>query len=281
MKTFSSYHHQIQGFEDVSATVKVVEKIAASSVHVLKQDVLALNTYVRNLEQTLAELALFYPKATHPFVQAKPEGKRALILFTGDKGLVGGLWHKMINLYLEKKETYQAVFLVGEKGKRYLAEERIEIASPFSVNDRDTEDQKIDRLMQNVFEAFRQGTWSHIDIAYPKFISLVEQEPTILPFLPFSFRPNKTKETAIGIPIFEPSRSHLFETLIQKYIDVFFRGLVMEAALSEDAARMIAMEHASQKTDEFVDKFKFAFRKDRRRSITQKQLERFSAHKHV
>ena len=133
MKTYLAYKNQIQGFKDVSETVKTVEKIAASSVHFLKQEVNNLNVYTSEIEKVLARLSLFYQKEDHPLLQKRNIKEKALIILTGDKGLVGGLWHKIINSFLEDiKKRYQSVIAVGAKGENYLREENIQTIKGFT-----------------------------------------------------------------------------------------------------------------------------------------------------
>ena len=86
-------------------------------------------------------------------------------------------------------------------------------------------------------------------------------------------------EPRSGLPIFEPSKKEVFKALTQKYIGMFFRKIVMETKLSELSARTVAMEHASAKTDELIKKISLNYLKERRRAITQKQLESFAVHK--
>ena len=54
MKSYLVYKNQMQGVKDVSETVKTVEKIAASSVHFLKQEVSNLNGYAAEVDHLAA-----------------------------------------------------------------------------------------------------------------------------------------------------------------------------------------------------------------------------------
>ena len=83
------------------------------------------------------------------------------------------------------------------------------------------------------------------------------------------------------MPIFEPSKANFFNRLLQKYIGIYFHKLMIETKLSELSARTIAAENASDKTNEFIKKLTFDFMKERRKYVTQKQLESFSVHKMI
>ncbi len=289
MKTYSAYKTQISEFKDVSETVKTVEKIAASSVHFLKREVSNLDSYAAEIEGALSRLSLFGPKKENPLLREKNAGKRAVVVITGDRGLVGGLWHAVTAAFLDKNGRGEYVIPMGEKGENYLKEENVPIFNALKAGDEGA-------AADYIFSGFKKGSFSRVDILYPKFFSLADQRPSFIPFLPFDFKSleiggyggknaprresgGKTPGIADGLPIFEPSKQKIFGNLLQKYIGVFFRKIALEAKLSELSARTVAMEHAADKTDKLVGKLNIDYAKERRRSVTQRQLESFAAHK--
>ena len=285
MKTYSAYKNQIREFKDVSETVKTVEKIAASSVHFLKREVSNLDAYALEIERALARLSLFHPNGKHPLLRKKKKGKTAVAIITGDKGLVGGLWHAIIGAFLEKNWRGELVIAIGKKGENYLKEENMPVFSVLKTDDAGS-------AADYIFSEFKKSSFSRVDILYPQFLSLARQKPNFIRFLPFEFTslgidgkaPREKARRgagngADGLPIFEPSKQKIFENLLRKYIGVFFRKIIMEAKLSELSARTVAMERAADKTDKLVSKLSLDYTKERRRAVTQRQLESFSAHK--
>ncbi|MDP3970094.1 MAG: FoF1 ATP synthase subunit gamma [bacterium] len=270
---------QIYGFQDVSETVKTVEKIAASFVHTLKQEVSNLHAYKFEIENVLSQLLVYYKKREHPLLQKNSTGTKALVILTGNKGLVGGLWHSIINKYLEKNKEYQSIVTIGTKGKKFLEEERIGVINDFTYFSDIPSEEEIINMTNYFFEKYKKGSFSQVDILFPQFVSFAEQTPQIIPFLPFVFTLNEDMSNKEGLPIFEPSKQKVFHMLLQKYIGVYFYSIIIEAKLSEFSARTIAMEHAAVKTSELVEQLLLDYEKEKRRTVTQNQLESFVAHK--
>ncbi|NOY35321.1 MAG: hypothetical protein GXP44_00055 [bacterium] len=290
MKSYIIYKNQTEGLGDVSETVKTVEKIAASAVHFLRQKVSALDAYTAETEKALARLSLFYRKEGHPLLRERREGERALVVLTGDKGLVGGLWHKIVNAVLENPGRHQSFIAIGAKGGNYLKEENASApVMPFAGFSDAPEEEEIKSVTDYIFGEFKKGNFSRVDILHPGFVSLTEQLPVFTPFLPFEFglaeeagsgeSGGGRAAAGEGLPIFEPSKQELFDELLRKYIGVFFRKIIMETKLSEFSARTVAMERAASKTGELIKKLKVDYAKERRRRITQGQMESFAAHK--
>ena len=252
---------------------------------------------------------MFYQKKNHSLLKKRTIGEKAFVILTGDKGLVGGLWHEVINAVLENVKQYQSFIVIGVKGENYLKEENIPIIKLFTPSEisnysdkNATEDDLYEQpksptevtyffgvppkewaehITNYIFNEFKKGTFSRVDILYPQFISLAEQTPNLIPFLPFEFKfkKNEEKKSGEGLPIFEPSKQEIFNKLLQKYIIIFFRKIIIETKLSELSARTVAMEHATTKIEKLIQKLALDYTKERRRIITQRQLESFIAHK--
>ncbi len=278
MESYKSYQNQLHGFKDVSESVKTVEKIAASSIHFLKDNVTELNKYTDNIEHTLSRLSLFYKKKEHFLLQKRDVGEKVLIVVTGNKGLVGGLWHNVVNKFLEKNKSYNSIITIGTKGEFYLKEENFSILKSFDYFFKSSQDEEIKEIINYIFEKFKNKSFSKVDILYPQFISLAEQSPEIISFLPFQFELSDKKESE-GFPIFESSKKDIFNNLLDKYIGIFFYKIIIESRLSELSARTIAMEHATIKTEGIIKDIKLTYTKQRRKIVTQRQIESFVAHK--
>ncbi len=274
MKKYLEYKNEIQGLDDVLKTIKATEKIAASYTGLLKKESKNLEIYKASLDDILSRLLIYFDQVKHPFLTEKKEGKNLLIIITGDKGLVGNLYHNIINTYLKQKNDYQIVASVGKKGFSYLNEEKIETVGSFSFSGEIPQQEEIKNITEYIFSEFQRDDVKTIDILYGKFISLSEQQPTITNLLPFKFETNE-ENIDKGFPIFEPSKQENFDRLIKKYIEVFSYKIIIEAKLSEISARTIDTEHSSEKIKRTITNLKIEYSKTRRGDITQRQIENF------
>lgn len=274
MKSVIAYRNQMRGYADVLGTVKTVEKVAASRVHTLKIEVAAQKEYIQHIEQVLKRLMSFYSPRQNPFLTPAKTGKKVLLLCTSDKGLVGGLWHRSVSLFLSQHTNYDTCFGLGQKGIRYLSEEHITIETSLS-KEWENGPRQTESIFSFIRDRYLDGTFKQVDILYPQFENLGNQKPIIATFLPFPFILQPTMGE--GIPIFDPSAERVFNHLLSKYITAHFTQLMLETTLSELAARTISMEHASAKTSVLIASLRSASAKEKTRILTQKQLESFSA----
>ncbi len=277
MKPYLEFKNEIVGLNDVLSTVKMVEKISASNIHMLKSTVAAHISYQTSISDMMGRLLQFMHATDDPLLHVAPDRPTALVLLTGNKGLVGGLNHGLIEELMDTRKD-AAVIAVGKKGERYCAEEGIKIAKEFETQKDLPTEAEISEISRFVIEAFLDGTYGRIDIIYPQYVSLTVQTPQRTTFLPFDFTPPENDET-LGFPIFGASRKAVFTWLLKRYVEIAFVRVLLEAKLSELSARTVETEQAAEKTRKIIKATQLDFFKTRRRSLTQKQLESFAVHK--
>ena len=283
MQTYLKFKNEIAGLKDVAETVKSTEKIAAAQIHFLKSRVQNLILYTQNISYLLKRLIVFYQNSSNILLINKKRGDKMILVVSGNKGLVGGLYHNLVQA-LSTHHHYQKIVVIGIKGRRYLQEANFPIENVFTIAGELPTPQEVQAIANYLFVTFKDHNISQIDILYPHFVSLVVQEPKITQFLPFSFTDGFTStaadlsQTNLGFPIFDPSKKKNFNWLLEKYIEVSFYRLILEAKLSEFSARTMTAEHATLKTKDLIRKTQLEYFKERRRTITQKQLESFMVH---
>ncbi len=287
MKNYLKFKNDIQGFGDVLDTVKTVEKIAAASIHELKIKVQALLMYKKALAEVLRRLSVFDVKNNHPLLKQNNNDGKWLVIVGGEKGLVGGMHHHLMNACIDHAKNYQKFIVVGRRLNSFFEEEGMNAEKVFEGFGDIPTAENIKICTDYLFSCFADKKFSGLDILYPEFIALAEQNPVIVPFLPFNFdklkmdNADQTPDMKIadGLPIFEPSKQIIYDRLLQQYVEVYFYEIMMEAKLSELCARTVSMEHASGKTEKFIKKIRLTYLKERRKNVTQKQLESFIVHK--
>ena len=88
--------------------------------------------------------------------------------------------------------------------------------------------------------------------------------------LPLTF--NKDNNSITNI-IYEPSKDEIVATLVPKYFNIQIWQFLLESFSSEQAARMIAMENATENAKDLISKLNLEFNKARQSAITTEMLE--------
>jgi len=95
-----------------------------------------------------------------------------------------------------------------------------------------------------------------------------------LPLGAFETEEAKGKESSVGNDfLYEPSRAEIFDRLLPKYIETQVYRALLESQASEEAARMTAMENATNNCRDLITKVTLLANKVRQASITKELMD--------
>ena len=112
-------------------------------------------------------------------------------------------------------------------------------------------------------------------MAYTKFKNTVSHVPTLLKLLPVEVPEGREEQAAeSSAPMnFEMEDEEALNLLIPKYVTSLIYGGLVEAAASENGARMQAMDSATGNAEEMISKLSLQYNRARQSSITQELTE--------
>lgn len=132
---------------------------------------------------------------------------------------------------------------------------------------------------RRVLTSFAQGEVGEIWLAYTSFINTVVHEPRLIRLLPVSKEDVNEKverEGSAGLKLqmnFEAEEESILEMLIPKYMISMIYGGLLEAAASENGARMQAMDSATGNAEEMLEDLTLLYNRARQGAITQELTE--------
>jgi len=131
-------------------------------------------------------------------------------------------------------------------------------------------------LSARVLESYSKGEIGEIYIAYTAFKNTVVHEPTLLKLLPIDAEKKESaaqEKESKALMSFEPNDDEALEMIIPKYVTSLIYGGLIEAAASENGARMQAMDSATSNAEEMIDHLSLMYNRARQGSITQELTE--------
>ena len=107
-------------------------------------------------------------------------------------------------------------------------------------------------------------------MVYNWFKNVGVQEISLEQLLPLSFS-DEIKQ--YGNRIFEPSKEKIVQSLIPRHLNIQVWKYLLESYASEQAARMVAMENATENAGDMIKSLQLEFNKARQSAITTEMLE--------
>ncbi len=266
---------RIGSVKNIKQITRAMQFVAASKLKRAQDATLQARPYRDKLDEVLADVAAVLSADEHPLLGGAQDGARLVVLFTTDRGLAGSLNTNTIR-YAMRHITETAgdikVVAVGRKGNAAMRRAGMPVVASFEgYGDRPTfaDVLPLARLVTNDYLA---GTYAHVDLIHPVFVSTLVQRPAAEPLLPIV-----PSDDTDGIPghqfIFEPSPAAVLEQLLPRYVATRIYQAVLELTASEWSSKMVAMRSATDNAQELIEDLTLTYNKVRQANITREMIE--------
>ena len=265
----------IQSTQQITKAMKLVSTVKLQRA---KQRAEQSKAYFNCMYETVTSMLARTGGLNHPYLRAGQTGKKAVIVITSNRGLAGGYNSNIIKLITKgefRKEDLE-IYAIGKKGKDALQRNGYHIV----MNNPDIieEPSYVDAMAitDQLLKSYADGEVGEIYLAYTGFKNTVVHVPTLLKLLPVEVPKEGEGVQSAGIRAmmnFEPEDEEALNMIIPKYVTSLIYGGLVEAAASENGARMQAMDSATSNAEEMIDQLSLMYNRARQGSITQELTE--------
>ncbi len=306
MANLKTIRDRISSVKNTRKITEAMRLVAAAKVKRAQQQVLSTRPFADRLAQVLYRLQtrLKFEDVSLPLLQQRQVKNVAIVVITGDRGLCGGYNTNAIRKAEDRAKELKAkgldfqFVLIGRKAIQYFSRREQPIAAKFMGLNQIPNSTDAIAIADQISSAFLSGTVDRVELIYTRFISLISSRPvvqTLLPLDPQGLEPSDDEifrlivrggqfqverqplETTVReMPtemIFEQDPVEILDALLPLYIDNQLLRALQESAASELAARMTAMNNASDNAVEIVKSLTLQYNKARQAAITQEILE--------
>lgn len=253
---------------------KAMKLVAAAKARAAQLANAASRPYSREIKVLVNDLWHLTNPKFHPLLRPNPAPKQACLLMGTDRGLCGSLLDNLETCLRREKvfATDDKVFiLVGKKGQEILAHHGKKAAAVFESGFKKSSFHLVSPIVKMVTEGYLRQEFNTVTVYYTAFVSNLKQEPRAARLLPAEKTGTgpKPEDTAL----YEPEADRVLESLLPRYLEIQIYQYLLESLASEHAARMVAMDVASQNAQEIIDELTLSYHKVRQETITNELLE--------
>jgi F-type H+-transporting ATPase subunit gamma len=234
--------------------------------------------YVEQLNNILLHLtAMQQARKVSPFVVEREVKKVAVVCFSSDSSLCGAFNSNIIKHCREligdvtRIDANPYIYTVGQKITEAFVREEIQIDRQYAGMMAKRSYDEAAMLADKLMDMYLNGHLDRVILSYTHFISLGSQQIINETLLPVTIPSGKDEQETEYI--LEPSAEELMKTLLPKVIRMKVYCAVLDSYTSEQAARMIAMQAATDNADNLIDELTLQFNKLRQQAITNEILD--------
>ena len=274
---------------NIKKITKVMQMIATSRYQKAYKRAIGTKPYVRKIGEFVASAVQALRDAgktiDHPLLREPDKTlpqKTALLVLTSNRGLCGGYNGNILRL---ANHTLKELHAAGDtpelhaSGKKGIANFRFNkhpIAQTYTTIGDNPKFPPIEQLAVQFMQAYQEGRITALKIVYMRFISVGQQRTTVLDVLPLAGLTPAEEAAAKAAPIqydFMPGAESLLQELIPTVIKITIFQAFIEAAVSEQIARMVAMKAATDNAEKMGKKLTQDYNRARQSQITRELSE--------
>lgn len=275
MRDIKRRKSSIQSTQQITKAMKLVSTVKLQRT---KQRAEQSKTYFDSMYKTVTSMLSRTGGLNHPYLKAGDSEKKAVIVITSNRGLAGGYNSNVTKLITksEFKKEDLVLYTIGKKGYETFKRMGYNVAWD---NTEMIEEPKYDdamKLSKEILTGFSNGEFGEIYLAYTAFKNTISHEPKLIKLLPYEADENAEaveEENDNILMNFEPKDEEALNLIIPKYITSLIFGGMVEAAASENGARMQAMDSATSNAEEMISSLSLMYNRARQGSITQELTE--------
>ena len=283
LRDIKSRIRSVSSIERITSAMKMVAFVKSKKVQKQAEEA---RPYTKKIAYTL-KLILNSDAdiiADHPLFKPKNEVVKniAVVVVASDKGMCGSFnsnLFKQIELYLKNEiyikypEAKLHIIAVGNKAVDYFNKRNYDVIASFNNAFQSLDFTMVERLKKVFYEKFLIGEIDRVEIYFNRFVNVLKQDPTFFPLLPIDISIKPEDSDKIYDYIFEPDKKMILDTLINQYLDVSIWTSLLESNASEQSARLIAMDKATQNANELIKDLQLQYNNARQAAITTEMLE--------
>jgi F-type H+-transporting ATPase subunit gamma len=291
LATERELNKRIRSVKNISQVTSALAAVSASKARKAQLQVQATRAYAGKAFEILHNVASQPGVGTtgHPLLTVREEIRNAaLILVTGDRGLAGAYTTNVVShaeRFARAMNMPVQVITVGRKGRDLMIRRGYNVVAAFDGVPDSPSILDITPITQVVIDDYLAGKVDEVFVAYTDFVNLVTRIPRVkqlLPLKPLDFGGMAVAEYVEHIDLsgvaertyaYEPSPEILLNSIVPRFTELQLYQVVLESQASEQSARMVAMNNATDNAAVLVEELTLARNKARQTSITNEMLD--------
>lgn len=313
MPSLKEIKTRITSVNSTRKITSAMKMVASSKLHHAQQMIENMLPYESMLEHILKTFLASEADATTVFSVERPVKRVALLVYSSNSSLCGGFNANVIKMMQQIVEEYSylgkdnvVIYPVGRKVAEKAAKLGLKIGGDFTeLADKPNVQQCID-IARDLGTKFIHGEIDKVEMIYHHFKSAGSQILTRKTFLPIDLTTELNRDHERDLSsnvatlkaqeylrqkgeqgngesqevkplndnfIVEPDMNTVLATLIPKLAHLMIYTALLDSIASEHAARMVAMQTATDNADELLRQLNLQYNKSRQQAITSELLD--------
>ncbi len=312
MPSLKEIKNRLSSVNSTRKITSAMKMVASSKLHHAQTMIENMLPYETLLEHILKTFLASETDARTVLNEVRPVKRVALVVYASNGSLCGGFNANVIRLlqhvvdeYAELGKENIVVYPIGRKVAEKAVKMGLNVAGDFTALAEKPNANDCITIARELGEKFISGEFDRVEMIYHHFKSAGSQILTRKPFLPIDIeeelkrdherdltsnvttkkaqeyikrKEEEKREEKEAVPLndnflVEPDMNTVLTKLIPKYLHLMVYTALLDSIASEHAARMVAMQTATDNADEILRELNLQYNKSRQQAITSELLD--------
>jgi ATP synthase F1, gamma subunit len=266
-----------------------MKMVASAKLHKAQGRIGNMLPYQRKLNEILTNFLRTDASFESPYTEKRPVTRVAVVAFSSNSSLCGAFNSNVAKMLERTLEDYQSlgkenilIYPVGRKVEEAVKKMGYVPQGSYQVMADKPSYVEAYELAEKLMHEFVEKQIDHVELIYHHFKSMGSQVLLRENYLPIDLT-QVAQEAAEDVPedarsfnndyIVEPSVGELIAELLPKVLSQKIFTVLLDSNTSEHAARMLAMQTATDNANELIQDLTKQYNKSRQQAITNELLD--------
>ena len=270
--------------EKITGAMKM---ISSAKMHKAESALRRVRPFRDQIQNTIDHLISADAEYSSPLTEIRPVKRRAIVLLSSDEGLCGAFNMNLFKRTLEiinqarmaetENPVMFVVYPIGKKASKFaqkLVGDNVEIVTADEMTAKSSAED-IARFTGELTREFIAGKVDCVEVVYTHYKSASKQILATRQVLPIAADDLATGEKVERNKpyLFEPDVNTIYNEVLPLYVLSSMQEAIGSNRVSEQAARVMAMQSANDNAKELLDELQLEYNKLRQQSITSELLD--------
>ncbi len=282
MATLLDFRRRIRSVKNTQQITRAMKFVAAARLRRAQDRAIAARPYAAQIARVLRSTMARIENPVHPLMARRDEEKILTLVLTGERGLCGAFNANILRKALEFLHAHRDrklfVIPIGKKGRDALRKRHFAFLGEYVNVLAKVEFSTARDIATLINELYSAAQVDAVYLVYSEFKNVIAPRLMLEKLLPVeTFREEESPRAGADASrvdyIYEQPAADLLNRLLPRYVETQVFHAMLESSAAEHAARMTAMDSATNNAAEVIEALTLHMNKVRQAAITKEIIE--------
>ena len=271
---------RIQSVKNTQKITSAMKLISAAKLRRAQSAIESVRPYCNKLNEMLVSFLSGADKISTPYTRVSEPKRTVVVAVSSNSSLCGSFNASVIRLAKEiiaqyaEEEGVLEIYPVGKKMSDALHKAGYKLNDILMPQAGAPQYAQVAQVANELMQRFAANEIDRVELVYTHFHSTAKQVAVRETFLPIDIDTlHKDDARSLSDFIVEPGKEELISRLLPRVIAMRLYTALLDSVAAEHAARMLAMQIATDNADDLITTLVREYNKSRQQAITNELLD--------